>query len=76
MAFARETDKTSHRTVDLSPISSYCLRETQHVKPPYQQKLIHQCTWKSGTNAWNVYYLVPIPENEHHLTTFFTTWFR
>jgi len=36
-----KADGTPRRTVDLSPLNAFCLRETHHVQPPYQQAKKH-----------------------------------
>jgi len=77
MVLVRKADGTPRRTVDLSPLNQHCLRETHHVRPPYQQaKTILPMTWKTITDAWNGYYSVPINPDDRHLTTFITPWGR
>ena len=77
MVLARKADGTPRRTVDLSPLNKYCLRETHHVQPPFQQaKSIPPMTWKTVTDAWNGYHSVPIHPDDRHLTTFLTPWGR
>ena len=69
MVVTRKADGGPRRTVDLSPLDKHCLRETHHVKPPYQQaKSIPSNTWKSVTDAWNGYHSVPIHPDDRHLT--------
>ena len=53
------------------------MRETHHVKPPFQQaKAVPPDTWKSVTDAWNGYHSVPLHPDDRHLTTFITPWGR
>ena len=37
MVLTEKADDTLRRTVDYSPLNRHCLRETHHVKPPFQQ---------------------------------------
>ena len=77
MVLVRKADGTPRRTVDLSPLNQHCLRETHHVKPPFQQaKTIPPMTWKTITDAWNGYHSVRINTEDRHLTTFITPWGR
>ena len=77
MVLQRKSNGKPRRTIDLSPLNQYCLRETHHVKPPFQQaKAVPLNTWKSVTDAWNGYHSVPIHPNDRHLTTFITPWGR
>ena len=77
MVPVKKADGTPRRTVDLSPLNRHCLRETHHVKPPYQQaRSIPPNTWKTVTDAWNGYHSVPIHQDDRHLTTFITPWGR
>ena len=77
MVLARKANGNPRRTVDLSPLNRHCLRETHHVKPPFQQaRSIPPKTWKSATDAWNRYHSVPLHEGDRHLTTFITPWGR
>ena len=77
MVVTRKADGGPRWRVDLSPLNKHCLRETHHVKPPYQQaKSIPSNTWKSVTDEWNGYHSVPIHPDDRHLTTFITPWGR
>ena len=77
MVLARKADGKPRRTVDLSPLNRHCLRETHHVKPPFQQaKAVPPDTYKSVTDAWNGYHSVPVHPDDRHLTTFITPWGR
>ena len=65
------------RTVDMSSLNQHCLRETHHVKPPFQQaKAIPRNTWKSVTDARDGYHSVPLRAEDRYLTTFITPWGR
>ena len=77
MVLVRKTDGSPRRTVDLSPLNAHCLRETHHVKPPFQQaKTVPPSTWKSVTDAWDGFHSVPIKEEDRHFTTCITPWGR
>ena len=66
-------DGTPRRTVDLRPLNTHCVRETQHIVPPYKQaRLVPGDTWRTVTDAWNGYHSVPLAEEDRHLTTFIT----
>ena len=77
MVITSKTDGSPRRTVDLSPLNAFCLRETHHVQPPFQQakKVPPEC-WKSVTDAWNGFHSVPIRSQDRHYTTFITPWGR
>ena len=68
----------SHRrTVDLRHLNDHCIRETEHIVPPYKQaRLIPAEVWKTKTDAWNGYHSCPLDERDRHLTTFITEWGR
>lgn len=54
MVITSKADGSPRRTVDLSPLNAFCLRETHHVQPPFQQaKKVPSNSWKSVTDAWN-----------------------
>ena len=73
MVLVKKPDGTPRRTVDLSMLNRHCLRETHHVKPPFEQaRQIPADTWKSVTDAWNGYHSVPLRAEDRHLTTFIT----
>jgi len=77
MVLARKADGSPRRTVNLSPLNAHCLRETHHIKPPFQQaKAVPPDTWKSVTDAWNGFHSVPICPEDRHYTTFITPWGR
>ena len=77
MVVTRKADGSPRRTVDMSSLNQHLLRETHHVKPPFQQaKSIPPNTWKSVTDAWNGYHSVPLHEDDRYLTTFITPWGR
>ena len=64
-------------TVDMSSLNNHCMRETHHVKPPFQQaKAIPRNTWKSVTDARDGYHSVPLRLEDRYLTTFITPWGR
>ena len=73
----RKPDGSPRRTIDLSALNRHCLRETHHVKPPFQQaREVPPNVWKSVTDAWNVYHSVPLRPEDRYLTTFNTPWGR
>ena len=77
MVVTRKPDGSPRRTVDMSALNKVCLRETHHVKPPFQQaRSIPPNTWKTVTDAWNGFHSVPLAEEDRHLTTFITPWGR
>ena len=60
------------QTVDLSPLTIHCLRETHHIKPPFQQaKIVASNTSKSVADAKNGFYSIPIHPDDRHCTTTF-----
>ena len=73
MVITRKANGGPRRTVDMSSLNKASLRETHHVKPPFQQaRSIPPKTWKTVTGAWNGYHSVPLCEDDRHLTTFIT----
>ena len=77
MILADKADGNPRRTVDLSPLNKQSVRETHHVKPPFQQaRSIPGNTYKSVTDAWNEYHSVLLHPDDRHLTTFITPWGR
>ena len=70
-------DGTPRRTVDMRPLNTHCVRETQHIVPPYKQaRIVPAGTWRTVTDAWNGYHSVPLAEEDRHLTTFITEYGR
>ena len=77
MAITPKSDGSPRRTVDLSPLNAFCVRETHHVQPPFKQaKKIPPNTWKSVTDAWNGFHSVPIRPEDRQYTTIITPWGR
>ena len=77
MVTVTKADGSPRRTVDLSPLNKQSVRETHHVKPPFQQaRSIPGNTYKSVTDAWNGYHSVVLHPDDRHLTTFITPWGR
>jgi len=77
MVITPKSDGSPRRTVDLSPLNCFCLRETHHVQPPFKQaKTVPSDSWKSVTDAWNGFHSVPIRVDDRHYTTFITPWGR
>ena len=73
MVVTRKYDGTPRRTVDLSPLTKFCKRETFPAEAPFHlARRIPGKTWKTVTDAWNGYHSVPLRESDRHLTTFIT----
>jgi len=69
----RKHDGSPRRTVDLSPLNRYCKWETHNLESPFHvARRVPAHTWKTVTDAWNGYHLVPLKESDCHLTTFTT----
>jgi hypothetical protein len=77
MHVVTKPDGTPRRTVDLRHLNDHCIRETEHIVPPYKQaRLIPAGVWKTKTDAWNGYHSCPLDKRDRHLTTFITEWGR
>ena len=77
MVITPKSDGSPRRTVDLSPLNAFCVRETHHVEPQFKQaKKIPPNTWKSVTDAWNGFHSVPIRPVDRQYTTSITPWGR
>ena len=77
MVLARKADGMPRRTVNLPLLNAHCLRETHHIKPPFQQaKTTPPYNGKTVTDAWNGFHSVPIRPEDHHFTTIITPWDR
>ncbi|KAJ8333518.1 hypothetical protein SKAU_G00415260 [Synaphobranchus kaupii] len=77
MVVTRKHDGSPRRTVDLSPLNKFCLRETFATESPFHlARRIPKGTWKTVTDAWNGYHSVPLRESDRHLTTFITPFSR
>ena len=77
MVVTRKADGTPRRTIDMSSLNKATIRETHHVRPPFQQaRSIPPNTWKTGTDAWNGFHMVPLREEDIPKTTFITPWGR
>ena len=73
MVVTRKADGGPRRTVDMSALNKASVRETHHVKPPFQQaRSIPPQTWKTVTDAWNGYHSIPLCVEDVPLTTFIT----
>jgi len=73
MVVTRKENGEPRRTVDMAELNKYCLRETHHVKPPFEQaRTIPPNTWKTVTDAWNGFHSVPLAEQDRAKTTFIT----
>ena len=77
MHVVTKPDGSPRRTVDLRALNDHCLRETEHIVPPYKQaRLVPAGVWKTKSDAWNGYHSCPLDERDRHLTTFITEWGR
>ena len=75
MVVTRKADGTPRRTIDMSSLNKATIRETHHVRPPYQQaRSIPPNTWKTGFDAWNGFHGLRIALKDVHKTTFITPW--
>ena len=70
-------DGTPRRTVDMRPLNTHCVRETQHIVPPYKKaRIVPVGLWRTVTDAWKGYHSVPLAEEDRHLTNLFTEYGR
>ena len=77
MVVTRKHDGTPRRTVDLSPLNKFCIRETFPAEAPFHlARRVPGKTWKSVVDAWNGYHSIPLRESDRHLTTFITPFGR
>ena len=76
MVITPKADGSPRRTVDLSfPFNTFCLRETDHVEPPFKQaKKVPSNSWKLVTDAWNGFHSILLRSEDRHYTTFITPW--
>jgi len=73
MVISRKHDGSPRRTVDLSPLNKFCKRETHNSESPFHvARRVPAHTWKTVTDAWNGYHLVPLKDTDRYLTTFTT----
>ena len=73
MVVTRKHDGSPRRTVDLSPLNKYCMRETFATESPFHlARRVPRDTWKTVTDAWNGFHSVPLRDSDRHLTTFIT----
>ena len=70
-------DGCPRRVVDLQNLTKFCVRDTHHVVPPFQQaRTIPHHTWKTITDAWIGHHSVPLCEEDRHYFTFITEFGR
>ena len=75
MVLTRKHDGKPRRTVNISPLNKFCLRETHPGETPFRcVKRIPRNTWKTVTDAWNGFHSIPLRESDRYLTTFITPW--
>ena len=77
MVVTRKHNGSPRRTVDLSPLNKFCLRETFATESLFRlTRRIPGDTWKTVTDTWNGYHSVPLRVSDRHLTTFITPFGR
>ena len=75
MVITRKDDGGPRRTVDLSPLNKFCIREAHSSQSPFQlARSVPPNSTKTVVDAWNGYHSVPIREEDRILTTFTTPW--
>ena len=73
MTITRKHDGSPRRTVDLSQLNKHCKRETHSSESPFHvARRIPSQTWKTVTDVWNGFHLIPLRESDRHYTTFIT----
>ena len=66
-------DGSPRRVVDLSRLNKQCKREAHHSESPFHVvRRIPRNSWKTVTDAWQGFYLIPLRESDRHLTVFST----
>ena len=61
------------RTVDMTALNQYAVRETHHTESPFHQaRSVPPNTFKTVTDAWNGYHSTSLDEEDRHMTTFIT----
>ena len=58
--------------IDLRTVNKITKSQTHYVESQYGQALKIPYTWKTYSDAWNGYHLVPLDNKSIHLTTFIT----
>ena len=65
MVVTRKKDGSPRRTVDLSPLNKFCLREAHSSQSPFQlARSVPPHAHKSIFDAWNRYHSVPLREKD------------
>ena len=73
MVITRKQDGSLRRTVDLSPLSKYCKKETCASETPFKlARRTPKGTFKTVTDAWNGYH--GVPSRNSNPTTFITSF--
>ena len=73
MQVVRKHDGSPRRVVDLSRLNKQCKREAHHSESPFHvARRIPRNSWKTVTDAWQGFYLIPLRESDRHLTVFST----
>ena len=61
MVVTRKKDGSPRRTVDLSPLNKFCLREAHSSRSPFQlARSVPHHAHKSVFDAWNGYHSIPL----------------
>ena len=77
MVVTRTHNRTSRRTVYLSPLNKHCQRERFPTESSlHLARRMPNATWKTASDAWNGYHSVPFRQSDRHLTTFITPFVR
>ena len=64
-------------TVHLQALNIHASRETHHTQSPFHQAhSVPPGILKTVCDAWNGYHIVPLHQDNRHLTTFVTPWSR
>ena len=67
----------SRRVIDFQRLNQACLRQTHPTKTPLlQYQSVPPNSSKTVLDAWNGYHSVLLWEEDRHLTTFLTQWWR
>ena len=58
-----------------SSLNTNAARETHHTRSPFHQAhSVPSNKKKTVFDCWNGYHSIPLHKDDHHLTTFITTW--
>ena len=69
--YSAKSNGDPRRTVDFRPLNKWVKRDAYATESPFHVvRRIPGNTWKTVTDAWNGYHLVPLDPNSKKLTTF------